>query len=67
MMIKSDLNSLEAYNYELPENLIATKPANLKRSANLLIYNRKSGGNSHMVVICLRRHLVISSLTIQKS
>lgn len=48
MMIKSDLNSLEAYDYELPENLIATKPANPKESANLLIYNRKSCEISHL-------------------
>ncbi|QKF64896.1 S-adenosylmethionine:tRNA ribosyltransferase-isomerase [Campylobacter corcagiensis] len=47
-MMKPNLNSLDAYDYTLPEHLIATKPADPKESANLLVYKRKTDEISHL-------------------
>ena len=41
-MINMDLLKTEAYDFNLPENLIAQEPANPRDSAKMLVYNRKN-------------------------
>ena len=41
--------SVEAYDYHLPSNLIASSPANPKDSAKLLVYDRKSDTITHTI------------------
>jgi len=40
---------VDSYDYELPSRLIASRPAEPKDSAKLLVYNRKSGSITHAV------------------
>jgi S-adenosylmethionine:tRNA ribosyltransferase-isomerase len=49
--MQSKLNPLlvDSYNYTLPEELIASSPANPKDSAKLLVYDRKSESVTHGV------------------
>ncbi len=47
MMSKLDPLSVDSYDYELPSSLIASKPAEPKDSAKLLIYDRKNDTIRH--------------------
>jgi S-adenosylmethionine:tRNA ribosyltransferase-isomerase len=49
--MRSELDPLivDSYDYELPQNLIATTPSNPKDSAKLLIYDRKTDEITHAV------------------
>ncbi len=51
MLNKSSLNPLlvDSYDYFLPQNLIASTPANPKDSAKLLVYNRQDDTVNHVI------------------
>ncbi|MGG7048137.1 MULTISPECIES: tRNA preQ1(34) S-adenosylmethionine ribosyltransferase-isomerase QueA [unclassified Campylobacter] len=44
----SDINALSAYDYELPQELIASSPVMPKEHARLLVYERASGKILHL-------------------
>jgi S-adenosylmethionine:tRNA ribosyltransferase-isomerase len=48
-MSELDPLSVASYDYELPQNLIASSPANPKDSAKLLVYDRSSGSITHAI------------------
>jgi S-adenosylmethionine:tRNA ribosyltransferase-isomerase len=49
MMSKHDPMQVDAYDYDLPQHLIATKPAEPKDSAKLLVYDRKNDMITHAI------------------
>ncbi len=49
MMPKLDPLLVESYDYDLPQHLIASKPADPKDSAKLLVYDRKSDTITHTI------------------
>ncbi len=52
---------LSAYNYELPEELIATRPAHKRDHSRLLVYNAQNGEAHHCLFNELPNHLPINS------
>ena len=45
----SDLFRLENYSYELPEDMIAQKPAEPRDSSRLLVVERRTGKMTHTI------------------
>ena len=50
-------NSIELFNYNLPSNLIASKPRSKREQAKLMIYNQKSNDVSHSIFSNLHDYL----------
>ncbi len=48
-MTETDLLAVDAYDYDLPEELIAARPADPKESAKLLVYDRRTDTITHTV------------------
>lgn len=66
-MIETDLK-LSSYHYDLPPELIATRPAQPRHASRLLIYNEETGEVSHDEFINLDRYLPpYSSIVLNQS
>ena len=57
--MRSNLNPLlvDSYDYELPQELIASSPANPKDSAKLLVYNREDKSLTHTIFRDILTHI----------